>query len=37
MPFGGTKDSGLGREETEEELFSYSETKSINIITRERS
>lgn len=35
MPFGGTKTSGLGREETEEELTSYTETKSINIITRD--
>lgn len=35
MPFGGTKDSGLGREETEEELFSYAETKAVSIITRD--
>lgn len=34
MPFGGTKASGLGREETQDELASYAETKAINVITR---
>jgi acyl-CoA reductase-like NAD-dependent aldehyde dehydrogenase len=31
MPFGGFKSSGLGREESVEELLSYTQTKSINI------
>lgn len=30
-PFGGTKDSGTGREESREELLSYLETKVINV------
>lgn len=34
MPFGGAKASGLGREDTKEELASYTETKAVNIITR---
>jgi acyl-CoA reductase-like NAD-dependent aldehyde dehydrogenase len=33
-PFGGTKDSGIGREESREELLSYMETKAINIRLR---
>ncbi len=34
-PFGGTKDSGIGREESREELLSYLETKAINIRMRD--
>ena len=34
-PFGGTKDSGIGREESREELLSYMETKAINIRVRD--
>jgi acyl-CoA reductase-like NAD-dependent aldehyde dehydrogenase len=30
-PFGGVKNSGLGREESPEELLSYLETKSVNV------
>lgn len=30
-PFGGTKDSGTGREESLEELFSYVETKAVHL------
>jgi acyl-CoA reductase-like NAD-dependent aldehyde dehydrogenase len=30
-PFGGTKSSGLGREETIEELYSYTETKAVHV------
>jgi betaine-aldehyde dehydrogenase len=29
-PFGGTKDSGTGREESEEELLSFLEQKTVN-------
>jgi 2-formylbenzoate dehydrogenase len=32
MPFGGVKASGLGREESVEELLSYTETKAVNIL-----
>lgn len=32
VPFGGMKNSGVGREEGIEELFSYTETKTINIM-----
>ncbi|MEZ5787064.1 MAG: aldehyde dehydrogenase family protein [Xanthobacteraceae bacterium] len=32
VPFGGMKSSGVGREEGREELFSYTETKTINIM-----
>ena len=32
MPFGGMKNSGVGREEGIEELFSYSETKAIHVV-----
>lgn len=31
MPFGGVKDSGIGREECLEELESYAETKAVNV------
>ena len=31
-PFGGFKDSGIGREEDPEELFSYTQTKNVNIL-----
>jgi betaine-aldehyde dehydrogenase len=33
-PFGGTKNSGLGREEDTNELFSYTELKTIHIALR---
>ena len=32
VPFGGMKSSGVGREEGREELFSYTEAKTINIM-----
>lgn len=32
VPFGGMKNSGVGREEGIEEMFSYTETKTINIM-----
>jgi acyl-CoA reductase-like NAD-dependent aldehyde dehydrogenase len=32
MPFGGYKNSGIGREEDLEELLSYTEEKAINIM-----
>ena len=32
VPFGGVKSSGVGREEGREELLSYTETKTINIM-----
>ena len=32
VPFGGMKNSGIGREEGIEELLSYTETKTINIM-----
>jgi aldehyde dehydrogenase (NAD+)/betaine-aldehyde dehydrogenase len=32
VPFGGVKNSGVGREEGIEEMFSYTETKTINIM-----
>jgi 2-formylbenzoate dehydrogenase len=31
LPFGGVKNSGLGREESADELHSYTETKSVTI------
>ena len=31
-PFGGWKDSGLGREECVEELVSYTQSKAIHIL-----
>ena len=31
MPFGGFKGSGVGREESTEELLSYAELKSVNV------
>ena len=34
VPFGGMKSSGVGREEGREELLSYTEAKSINIMLR---
>ncbi len=33
-PFGGMKASGIGREETVDELFGYTESKSVNIRVR---
>jgi betaine-aldehyde dehydrogenase len=32
MPFGGLKNSGIGREEGLEELLSYTEEKAIHIM-----
>ncbi|WP_168879668.1 aldehyde dehydrogenase family protein [Rhizobium sp. P28RR-XV] len=32
VPFGGMKSSGVGREEGREEMYSYTETKTINVI-----
>lgn len=32
VPFGGMRTSGIGREEGRDELFSYTETKTINIM-----
>lgn len=32
VPFGGVKASGLGREESLEELLSYTETKVVNVV-----
>lgn len=31
VPYGGVKSSGMGREESMEELLSYTELKTINI------
>ena len=30
--FGGVKDSGVGREESTDELMSYSQTKNVNVL-----
>jgi acyl-CoA reductase-like NAD-dependent aldehyde dehydrogenase len=30
-PFGGLKESGVGREEDVEELVSYTQTKNVNV------
>ncbi|GAA5136305.1 aldehyde dehydrogenase family protein [Pseudonocardia adelaidensis] len=32
MPFGGTKSSGIGREECVEELLGYTEIKAVNVL-----
>ena len=32
VPFGGMHTSGVGREEGREELYSYTECKTINIL-----
>jgi 2-formylbenzoate dehydrogenase len=32
VPFGGTESSGLDREESVEELLSYTELKAVNIL-----
>lgn len=32
VPFGGMKSSGVGREEGRQELYSYTETKTINVM-----
>ena len=32
VPFGGVKSSGIGREESLEELLSYTETKTVNVV-----
>lgn len=34
VPFGGMKNSGVGREEGIEEMLSYTETKAINVVTK---
>jgi len=31
-PFGGFKESGLGREEDTEELYSYTQTKNVSVL-----
>jgi len=31
LPFGGVKDSGLGREESVEELHSYTQSKAVTV------
>ena len=31
-PYGGVKDSGIGREENLEEILSYSQTKNVNVL-----
>jgi len=31
VPFGGVKDSGVGREEDHEELLSYTQIKNVNV------
>jgi betaine-aldehyde dehydrogenase len=36
LPFGGYKDSGLGREESIEELLSYTQIKSVSILPPDR-
>jgi len=36
LPFGGYKQSGLGREESLEELLSYTQTKSVSILPPNR-
>lgn len=32
LPFGGVKASGIGREESSDELLSYTETKTVNVL-----
>ena len=32
-PFGGVKESGLGREECLEEMYSYTNAKTVTIVT----
>jgi betaine-aldehyde dehydrogenase len=32
LPFGGYKDSGLGREHCLEDLLSYTQTKTVNVM-----
>jgi len=32
LPFGGVKDSGVGREESVDELVSYTETKAVTVV-----
>ncbi|WP_283133330.1 aldehyde dehydrogenase family protein [Rhizohabitans arisaemae] len=34
MPFGGVKGSGLGREESLEELLDYTQVKTVNVVLR---
>jgi betaine-aldehyde dehydrogenase len=34
MPFGGTKNSGVGREECMDELLSYTRQKSVHVTLR---
>ena len=34
-PFGGVKQSGLGREECLEEMFAYTEAKTVTVVSRE--
>ena len=35
-PFGGVKDSGLGREEGFDEVLSYTETKNVHVVFEDR-
>lgn len=37
VPFGGMGNSGVGREEGREELLSYTEAKSINVMLRQKN
>lgn len=32
LPFGGVKESGVGREKPVDELLSYTETKSVTVV-----
>jgi 2-formylbenzoate dehydrogenase len=32
LPFGGLKGSGIGREESVDELLSYTETKAVTVM-----
>ena len=33
LPFGGVKESGLGREESLDELLSFTQCKSVSLLT----
>lgn len=37
LPFGGTKESGVGREESLDELLSYTQTKAVSVVLSNRS
>jgi 2-formylbenzoate dehydrogenase len=36
LPFGGVKDSGVGREESVDELVSYTQTKTVTVVLEDR-